>query len=128
MRSLLQCCGTAAVVGINARAFLINGDNVRELKYKVQHIGCRDRCAFGSICMYCACDVDNLGRMSILVYDRDDRINRVVGSYRMRVNREIYWKCDNCRHSGRFQRLDKQALNYIGCDGVPAFTLLNTAV
>lgn len=32
MKSLLQCCGTAAVVGINTRAFLINGDNVFELK------------------------------------------------------------------------------------------------
>ena len=32
MKSLLQCCSTAAVVGINTRAFFINGDNVFELK------------------------------------------------------------------------------------------------
>lgn len=32
MKYLLQCCGTATIVGINARAFLINGDTVCELK------------------------------------------------------------------------------------------------
>ena len=32
MKSLLQCCGTAIVVGIDTRAFLINGDEVTELK------------------------------------------------------------------------------------------------
>ena len=100
-----------------------------EIKYRVHHAGCDYSCVNRYLCMKCACKIDNCGRINRLKLPLSVRFED-GNPYTMSRTQQISWRCNKCRLSGQFTRLDREPLNTVegGLYARRAFNEINTAV